>query len=260
MKEFTAFANSLADTSGPILRKYFRSGCAREDKADLSPVTLADREAEAALRELIHSTYPQHGFLGEESGSISAEAEYCWVIDPIDGTKNFITGKPIFGTLIALIHHRVPVLGIIDCPLTQERWLGSRSTFTVMNNQPVSVDRNHKPLNECILSTTSPLLFKAEQKGRFERLLSAVKYATFGSDCYAYGLLASGHLDLVVESGLKTHDVMALVPIIEGAGGILTDWQGKPIRFGQEETDVLAAANTALHTQALSVLHGTHDR
>ncbi len=257
MQEFITFAYKLADTSGPILRSYFRSGCAQEDKADLSPVTLADREAEAALRELIHSTYPQHGFVGEETGSVSADSEYCWVIDPIDGTRNFITGKPIFGTLIALLHHRQPVLGVIDCPITQERWLGSRSAFTVMNNQPVSVDKNIKPLNACILSTTSPNLFKGSRKESFERLLGEVKYATFGSDCYAYGLLASGYLDLVVESGLKTHDVMALIPIIKGAGGIITDWQGKPVRFGQEETDVLAAANAMLHGKALAILEHT---
>lgn len=253
MDDFFAFAHRLADTSGPILRKYFRTPLVTEHKADASPVTLADKETEAALRAMIQATYPQHGFVGEESGTLSADAEYIWVIDPIDGTKNFITGKPIFGTLIALIQHRAPVLGIIDCPLTHERWSGSIAG-SFINNQPVSVDKNNKSLNECILSTTSPYLFAGEKKNAFERLRQSVRHTTFGSDCYAYGLLASGYLDLVVESGLKTHDVMALIPVIEGAGGIITDWQGAPIRFGASEADVLAAAHPETHASALKFL------
>lgn len=257
MQDFLDFAHRLADTSGSILRKYFRSPLATEQKADASPVTLADREAEAALRAMIQATYPQHGFLGEESGSVGSDAEYVWVIDPIDGTKNFITGKPIFGTLIALILHRVPVLGIIDCPLTNERWHGSPGHGAFINKQTISVDRTLKSLNDCILSTTSPYLFAGEKIAAFERLRQSVRHTTFGNDCYAYGLLASGYLDLVAESGLKTHDVMALIPVIEGAGGVITDWQGAPIRFGREETDVLAATNKELHEAALTMLHST---
>lgn len=255
MQQFLTFANALADTSGEILRRYFRAPCAHEIKTDLSPVTQADREVEAALRTLIEKTYPQHGFMGEESGGMRADAQYCWVIDPIDGTKNFMTGKPIFGTLIALVQHRTPVLGILDNPITRERWEALSDTSTVINKQPVSVDKNIKPLNECILSSTSPYLFAVDKKEAFERLRSQVKFATFGSDCYAYGLLACGKLDVVVESGLKSHDVMALIPIVEQAGGIITDWQGNPIRFGAGEVDVLATANKTLHEQVLAVLH-----
>lgn len=251
---FLTFAHTLADASGEILRRYFRAPCAHETKADLSPVTQADREVEAALRAMIATTYPQHGFMGEESGGMRAGAEYCWVIDPIDGTKNFMTGKPIFGTLIALVQHRVPVLGILDNPITHERWEASSDTCTVINKQPVSVDKAIRPLNECILSTTSPYLFAGDKKEAFERLRSQVKFATFGSDCYAYGLLACGKLDVVVESGLKSHDVMALIPIVERAGGIISDWQGDHIRFGAGEVDVLAAANAEIHAQALTLL------
>jgi len=254
MQEFLTFAHRLADASGAIVRHYFRTPLTPEHKADASPVTLADREAEAALRGMIEQAYPQHGFVGEESGKLREDAEYVWVIDPIDGTKNFMIGKPIFGTLIALIHRGVPILGIIDCPLTNERWSGSGNAGSFINNQLISVDKIIKPLNECILSTTSPYLFAGEKKTAFERLRENVRHVTFGNDCYAYGLLASGYLDLVVESGLKPHDVMALIPVIEGAGGIITDWQGQPIRFGAEETDVLAAANAEIHAQAHRLL------
>ncbi len=254
MQEFLTFAHSLADTSGDILRRYFRAPCHAETKADLSPVTAADREVEAALRTLIETTYPQHGFMGEESGGVRAGAKYCWVIDPIDGTKNFMTGKPVFGTLIALVQHRTPIVGMLDNPITQERWVASCDTSTVINNQLVSVDKTIKPLNECILSTTSPYLFAGGKKEAFERLRGQVKFTTFGSDCYAYGLLAYGQLDMVVESGLKSHDVMALIPIVEKAGGILTDWRGNPIRFGMDEVDVLAAANKTLHAEVMAVL------
>jgi len=226
MQEFLTFAHRLADASGAIVRHYFRTPLTPEHKADASPVTLADREAEAALRGMIEQAYPQHGFVGEESGKLREDAEYVWVIDPIDGTKNFMIGKPIFGTLIALIHRGVPILGIIDCPLTNERWSGSGNAGSFINNQLISVDKIIKPLNECILSTTSPYLFAGEKKTAFERLRENVRHVT----------------------------VMALIPVIEGAGGIITDWQGQPIRFGAEETDVLAAANAEIHAQAHRLL------
>lgn len=255
MQEFLAFANELADASGPILRRYFRSFLTAETKHDASPVTSADKETEATLRAMIRERYPHHGFVGEESGSQSADGEYVWVIDPIDGTRNYLAGKPIFGTLIALIHNRAPLLGIIDCPATEERWEGWHGTGSVFNKRSISVDKPDKPLEECILSTTSPYLFAPEKKGAFERLRQATAQTVFGCDCYAYGLLASGHLDLVAESGLKTHDVMALIPVIEGAGGIVTDWRGEPIRFGAEETDVLAARSAEPHRAALATLN-----
>lgn len=253
MQEFIAFAHALADASGPILRHYFRRALPTEQKADATPVTLADREAEATLRALIEARYPQHGFMGEESGSLRPDAEYCWVIDPIDGTRNFLSGKPIFGTLIALIHRGTPLLGIIDCPITQERWAGS-DAGSFINNHMIYVDKNHKSLNNCIISTTSPYLFEGAKREAFERVRAQVRQVTFGCDCYAYGLLASGHLDLVVESGLKAYDVMALIPVITGAGGIITDWQGKTVVFTDTEVDVLAAAHPATHAAALRLL------
>lgn len=255
MEEFTTFAHTLADASGEILRKYFRApDLSTENKVDASPVTLADREAEATLRNIIEQTYPQHGFVGEESGKAREEAEYLWVIDPIDGTRNFIAGKPVFGTLIALIHKRKPILGMIDCPITNERWHSSEPALSFLNNHRISVNKNNKSLNECIFSTTAPYLFTGEKKTGFERLREKVGQTTFGCDCYAYGLLAAGHLDLVVESGLKAHDVMALIPVIEGAGGMITNWQGHPVPFTDGEVDVIAAATPALHAEAQALL------
>jgi inositol-phosphate phosphatase/L-galactose 1-phosphate phosphatase/histidinol-phosphatase len=252
--EYLAFSHALADASGVVLRRYFRVSLAEEEKEDRSPVTQADREAEAELRALIAARYPAHGFLGEESGGTGGGAEYCWVIDPIDGTRNFMTGQPIFGTLIALLRRGTPVLGIIDQPITRERWVGVAGSPTTLNGQKVRARAARESLERCVLSTTSPYLFSEEKRVGFERLRARALHTVLGSDCYAYAVLAAGHLDLVAESGLKAHDVMALIPVIEGAGGVITDWQGAPLRFAPGETDVLAAANAALHRRALEVL------
>lgn len=265
---FLSFAHSLADASGVLLRRYFRAPVDTEMKSDLTPVTQVDREVEAELRRRITEAFPLHGFAGEESGAVRTNAEYLWVIDPIDGTKNFLTGKPVFVTLIALLHHGNPMLGVIDNPVTRERWVGSEGRTTLwslrahcgnspgMQEMPQQVQHDGGSLKECTLSTTSPYLFAGKKRAAFERLREAVKYTTFGNDGYAYALLASGHLGLVAESGLKAHDVMALIPVVEGAGGILTDWRGQPIPFtsGEGEVDVIASASRSLHAAALELL------
>jgi histidinol-phosphatase len=249
-----AFANGLADTAGEIVRRYFRRGVAVEDKPDTSPVTIADREAEAALRALIEQRFPDHGILGEEHGAVRADAERVWVLDPIDGTKSFISGVPLFGTLIALAEHGVPVLGVIDQPISRERWVGARGHRSTLNGAPIST-RPCPALASATLFATSPDMFKGADADGFQRLKSAVKLARFGGDCYAYGLLAAGFVDLVVEAGLKPYDYAALVPVIAGAGGSMTDWQGRPLGLASEGR-VLACGDPRLARAARGLLAG----
>lgn len=249
-----SFANELADAAGPIVRRYFRQGVAVDDKPDTSPVTIADREAESALRALIETRFPDHGILGEEHGSVRTDAERVWVLDPIDGTKSFISGVPLFGTLIALVERGAPVLGVIDQPISRERWIGARGHKSTLNGRPIST-RACASLGAATLFATSPDMFKGADAEGFQRLKSAVKLARFGGDCYAYGLLAAGFVDLVVEAGLKPYDYAALVPVITGAGGGMTDWEGKPLTLASEGR-VLACGDPGLATAARGFLAG----
>jgi len=249
-----AFANELADAAGGIVRRYFRRGIAVDDKADMSPVTVADREAELALRALIEKRFPDHGILGEEHGSDRADAELVWVLDPIDGTKSFISGVPLFGTLIALVERGVPVLGVIDQPISRERWIGARGHKSTLNGAAIST-RACPALASATLFATSPDMFRGADAEGFQRLKGAVKLARFGGDCYAYGLLAAGFIDLVVEAGLKPYDYAALVPVIAGAGGSMTDWQGDPLGLASDGR-VLACGDPALATAARGLLAG----
>jgi histidinol phosphatase-like enzyme (inositol monophosphatase family) len=198
-----------------------------ESKGDASPVTIADREAEQAMRDLIRARYPDHGIEGEEFGGERQDAELVWHLDPIDGTKSFITGRPLFGTLVGLSRAGRPLLGVIDQCILGERWLGLAGDGASWNGQPIHV-RPCPRLGEAVLYATSPLMFAAgAERAAFERVQRAVRYPLFGGDCYAYGLLALGFADLIVEADLDPHDFMALVPVVEGAGGIMTDWQGQ---------------------------------
>ncbi len=252
MENYIPFAHMLADKAGKIIRPYFRASLAVDIKPDHSPVTIADREAEQALREIITKTFPTHGIVGEEFGEHNAAAEYVWVVDPIDGTKSFITGKPLFGTLIALTHNQTPILGVIDQPILHERWVGAVSMPSTLNNKPIRT-RACNILGNAVISTTSPLLFKPQGAKIFEAVRSQCKYPTYGSDCYAYGLLATGFIDIVMESGLKPHDFCALVPVIENAGGVITDWQGQKITRASNG-DILACGNAGLHAQILKLI------
>lgn len=253
LSNFLPTAHRMADIAGGVIRRYFRAHAAIEHKADDSPVTVADKEAERLMRDLLAVTYPKHAVLGEEHGEKKTDSEYQWVLDPIDGTKNFMTGQPIFGTLIALLHHGVPVLGIINQPITEERWVGMKGAKTTLNGTAVKV-RPCADLSQALMSTTSPYLFADAKKEAFERVRAQAKHCVFGSDCYAYAMLASGHLDLVIESGLKAHDVMALIPVLQGAGAIVTDWNGNPITFQEGEVDVVAASSAVIHEQVLKLL------
>lgn len=250
--DFLKFAHQLADASGEKLRGYYRNFGVIHTKADQSPVTLADEETEAWLRQLIEKNYPDHGIIGEEHGKTREDNDYVWVLDPIDGTASFMIGRPIFGTLIALLHKGEPVLGVIDQPITGERWIAAEGETTRLNNQPTNT-RHCETLAEAILCTTAPHYFTPAQKRSFDAVASASKQTVYGGDCYNYALLASGQVDLVIEAGLKLHDFAALKVIIEQAGGIITDWQGKPLNIHSDGT-VIAAANKNLHQAALSLL------
>ena len=250
--ELVALANSLADAARPIAARYFRTPVTVDDKTDASPVTIADREAETAMRALLTEHVPQHGVFGEEHGAVRTDAESVWVLDPIDGTKAFITGLPIFGTLIALLHRGQPVMGVIDQPILQERWLGVAGERSTLNGRPIQV-RACASLDRAYMYSTAPLMFPGPVARRHEALAEKVKLFRWGGDCYAYGLLAAGHVDLVVENSLKLYDFAALVPVIKGAGGMITDWKGRELDM-RSDGSVLAAGDPAIHRAASTLL------
>ena len=217
--DYISLATRLADAARPIATRYFRQPIDIIDKQDESPVTIADREIEAALREILQDTVPDHGIYGEEYGQHNIDADWVWVIDPIDGTRAFITGVPLFGILIALCHQGEPVYGIVDQPFQQERWQGGHGHPSTYNGHPIRT-RPCPHLADAYQFTTSPDMFSAgDETTAFHRISQQVKMVRFGADCYAAGLIASGYADLMVEADLKPFDYMALIPVIEAAGG-----------------------------------------
>ena len=264
LDELVAFANSLVDAAREVVLPYWRLGIEVDSKDEPerpegeSPVTAADRQAEQAMRDLIASRYDKHGIYGEEHGVIRADADWVWVLDPIDGTKSFITGKPLFGTLVACLYHGVPVIGIIDQCVLGERWVGVCGRKTTLNGAPVST-RCCAALCDAMMYATTPHMFAAgHEAGRFAAMCAAVKRPLFGADCYAYALVASGFgADLVVEADLGLYDYCALVPVVEGAGGKMTDWAGQTLSLRNHQLSrgrVVAAGSSDLHAQALKVL------
>ena len=249
-----AFALRLADAAGDLIRPYFRKPLAVRDKPDLSPVTAADRAAEEAMRRLIEARFPEHGILGEEFGREREDAELVWVLDPIDGTKSFISGVPLFGALIALTREGRPILGIIDQPISRERWVGAAGRPTTLNGAPIGC-RACPSLAVATLFATTPDMFKGEDAAAFARVSAAVKLVRFGADCYAYGLLAAGFVDLVLEASLKPYDFCAMVPVVEGAGGIATDWRGRSLDIAADGR-ILVAGDRRTHEAALALLAG----
>ncbi len=251
--ELVALAHSLADAARPIAQRYFRTQIKIHDKSDASPVTIADREAETAMRELLTKHVPQHGVFGEEHGAVRTDADYVWVLDPIDGTKAFITGLPVFGTLIALLHKGRPVMGIIDQPIQKERWFGTDGERSTFNGQPIATRACSGLANAYMYSTAPEMFQNTDITRRHETLAKKVKLFRWGGDCYAYGLLASGHVDLVVENGLKLYDFAALVPVIKNAGGVITNWQGQELDMHSDGA-VIAAGDPAIHRAARDLL------
>jgi inositol-phosphate phosphatase/L-galactose 1-phosphate phosphatase/histidinol-phosphatase len=249
---FLALALSLADAAGVAVRAYFRKPLTVDDKADLTPVTAADRAAEQAMRSLIESRFPDHGIVGEEFGRVREDAELVWTLDPIDGTKSFISGVPLFGTLIALTRGGRPILGVIDQPISRERWVGAAGRPTTLNGAVVHC-RPSPGLAAATLFATTPDMFKEADAAAFARVSNAVKLTRFGADCYAYGLLAAGFIDLVLEASLKPYDFCAMVPIVEGAGGIATDWRGASLDLASDGR-ILVAGDRRAHQAAMALL------
>lgn len=252
ISELIPFANHLADAARQSALRYFRQHVAVEQKADASPVTIADRATERVLRELIAGRFPEHSLYGEEYGRDTELGRYTWVIDPIDGTKSFVCGMPTFGTLIALLEEDSAVFGVIEIPVLKERWIGGRGLATTYNGQSCRA-ADCTQLSDAALLSTSIDMFEGERLARFEALSKTVRLRRFGGDCYAYGLLASGFIDLVVEADMAPYDYLALVPVVENAGGKISDWSGHPLTINSKGT-VLAAATAALHDQALVYL------
>ncbi|HVH48059.1 MAG TPA: histidinol-phosphatase [Labilithrix sp.] len=258
IEDLAAFASRLADASGEVIRPWFRVTLDVTDKgtgrAGFDPVTEADRQGEQELRRLIKATYPRHGVLGEEHGHEAGEDPFTWVLDPIDGTRAFICGMPQWGTLIALNDGKRPVLGLLDQPVTKERWIGysGRAEFSSGGERKRISTRACADLASAVVTTTHPsAYFTLEEQRAFQELAGAAKMTRYGGDCYAYGLLAMGFIDLVVESSLKPWDVQALIPIIEGAGGLFTSWDGGDAQNGGR---VIAAGDARVHAEALEVL------
>lgn len=262
-KTCVALFHRLADASGAIVLSHFRTNVAIDSKSDATPVTIADRNGEAAMRELIGKTFPDHGIIGEEHGTERFEAEWLWILDPIDGTKSFINGVPLFGTLIGLwrrtVTNAVPYLGCINHPALKERWLGGPHLPTTLNGTPAK-SRPCAQLADAALYTTAGEAFTDAEAPAFRRLKSAVRQTRFGgTDCYHYGMVASGWTDIACESALKLHDYAAVVPVLDGAGARITDWNGNPLALESETTvhgQVLACGDARVHAAALAALRG----
>ena len=247
------FSNQLADRAREIALKYFRKTIEIENKSDNSPVSIADKEIEQTLRTMIAAEFPNHGILGEEFETKATDSEFLWVIDPIDGTKSFICGHPSFGALISLLKDNRPILGIIEMPALKERWLGLDGKGTFFNDIQVNT-KTTKMLADGICCTTGPDFFEQKELQIYNQVSQYGSFRLFGGDCYNYGLLASGHVDVVMEAGLKPFDFMALIPIIKNAGGIVTDWRGNQMTL-ESSGQILACANLDLHQQCLEQIN-----
>ena len=255
LEDLAAAAEAAADAAGAAIRPWYRARLGAETKADLSPVTAADRAAEHAMRALLGERFPGHGILGEEAGLIRPEARLRWVLDPIDGTRAFITGRPLFGTLIALMDGDEPLLGVLDQPILGERWVGVRGRATRFRGAYGRAGcRPCARLAEAELGCTSPTIFAgADEAAAFDRLQGRVLRTTWGGDCYGYGLVALGMLDVVAEAGLKVWDWAALVPVVEGAGGRMVGWDGAALRPGGDGR-ALAVGDSRLLPEAVALL------
>ncbi|HET6376981.1 MAG TPA: histidinol-phosphatase [Methylocella sp.] len=261
--DFSAFVEKLADIASDTILPFFRTALDTEDKSSggmFDPVTEADRAAESAMRRMIQATFPNHGIIGEEFGPFQNDAEYVWVLDPIDGTKSFIAGLPVWGSLIGLLHHGNPAYGMMVQPFTRERftgdgigayWRGPGPDHEMTKRKLAT--RRCPGLQKATLMTTSPLLYAPGKLEAFRRLESTVRLSRYGADCYAFAMLAAGHVDCVIEPDVNPYDIVPLVPIIEGAGGVVTSWDGgSPAEGG----DVIASCSPQIHEAVLCLLRG----
>jgi myo-inositol-1(or 4)-monophosphatase len=257
--DFAAFVDELAEVSGETILPFFRTALSVADKGRLGsfdPVTAADHAAETAMRALIRRNFPDHGIIGEEFGKERADAEYVWVLDPIDGTKSFISGMPAWGTLIALMRAGEPVFGMMNQPFTRERFSGDgrKAHYRGPAGARELRVRPCAQLSEAVLFTTSPLLMNANDRRRFDKVETMVRLSRYGGDCYAYCMVAAGHVDLVIETELKPHDILPLLPIVTGAGGLITSWEGGAPHAGGR---VIAAGDKRVHAAAVEALRSS---
>lgn len=252
-QEFIDFANQLADAAGDIQRRCFRDRVPVEIKPDGSPVTQADKDSERVLRELIERTYPDHGIAGEEYPTVREDAAYMWVLDPIDGTKSFLAGMPMFGILIALAHDGRFVLGVVDQPILRDRWVGADGHDTTFDGD-VARTRQCASLADAVLCISGPEDRTKPYDAQIDKLRHAVKWVRYGAECYAYGLLASGFIDLIVDVDLDNHDFGPLDPIIGNAGGVATDWQGNPLTMNSDGR-IIAAGDARLLKDTIACLN-----
>lgn len=256
--DFTRFVHDLASRSGDAIMPFFRTAMAAHNKADagsFDPVTEGDRAAEMVMRRMIKETFPAHGIVGEEFGSEREDAEFVWVLDPIDGTRAFVSGLPVWGTLIGLTRGGMPAYGMMHQPFTRERYFGDGEIAYYRGPEGERSIRTRAcaALSEATIMTTSPALLKGGNKRAYERVEKQCRLARYGCDCYAYCMLASGHIDLVIEAGLAPYDIVALIPVIEGAGGVITSWDGGSATRGGR---VIAAGDRRIHAAALDLLKG----
>ena len=255
--DFGTFVNELATASGDTILPFFRTALAIDNKKSggFDPVTVADRAAEDAMRALIRQNFPEHGILGEEYGTERGDAEYVWVLDPIDGTKSFISGMVAWGTLIGLMRFGEPIFGMMHQPFTRERFSGDGGASRYQGPGG-DRDLHVRPcpgLSDAVLFTTSPLLMNTDDRSTFAGVENKVKLSRYGGDCYAYCMLAAGHIDLIIETEIKPHDIVPLIPIIAGAGGIVTTWENGPAHAGGR---IVAAGDKRVHQAALALLGG----
>lgn len=255
LREFLEFAHELAEVSGALIRDAFRQPHSVEVKDDASPVTQADKAVESRLREQILARYPHHGILGEEYDDTQVSAELVWVIDPIDGTKQFAAGLPTFATLIALARDGKPVLGIIDQPVTSERWAGMADAGTTFNGKPVRT-RPCEHLIDAVLATSAPDYFDTQAAPAYQRLHETTLWSLYGAGCHAYGQMSTGCIDIGIEAEHSAYDFCALVPIVDGAGGTITDWQGDALTIHSGDR-FIAAGDPRIHRQALDLIEST---
>jgi myo-inositol-1(or 4)-monophosphatase len=256
--DFAAFIDKLATASGEAILPFFRTSLCIDDKSAggaFDPVTAADRAGELAMRALIQSHFPEHGIIGEEFGAERPDAEFVWVLDPIDGTKSFISGMPAWGTLIALTRRGQPIFGMMHQPFFGERFSGDgkRARYRGPRSERDLMVRPCASLDQAVVYTTSPRLMNSADRAAFGRVEEAAKLSRYGGDCYAYCMLAAGHVDLVIETELKPHDVAALIPIIAGAGGVITTWEGGSAERGGR---IVAAGDKRMHAAATLALAG----
>ena len=253
LQEYLNFANKLADAAGITSMEYFRTSLSIDNKSDESPVTIADKNTELKIRSLIENEYPDHGILGEEFDSVNPDAEFIWVIDPIDGTRSYIAGHKDCGNLISLTQNKKPIIGIINCPAHDERWVGAKNQSSTVNQQTVNTS-SVTAIEDAYIFTSGLYFDEPHLRNAVDKIKNKVRYFRYGGDCYMYGMVASGLIDIVIEDTLKVHDYMALVNVIEGAGGAISDKFGNEITTDSQGS-VVASANKELHSKLISLIN-----